>query len=225
MAGNLLVSTHMLPRVACALMFLLANAGFRLVAQVTEFEGARIVDIQYSPVQPLDPADLAVAQPLKQGDLLHSSEVASAIDGLFATGRFQNITVEAESAPGGVLVRFVTEPQWFIGGVAIEGKAPLPPNQAELRGTAQLSLGKPFHQQDITQAVDSMTRMLKSNGFYQGIIEPRVERSPDAQQVFITFEIKPGKRAKYEMPNIRGDAMLSDSTILRVTGWRLPIIH
>ncbi len=212
-------------RVACALTLLLTNVGFPLVAQVTAFEGKRIVDIQYSPVQPLDPADLAAAQPLKKGDLLNSRRVAAAIDGLFATGRFQDITVEAESVPGGVLVRFVTELQWFIGGLAIEGKAPLPPNNAELRGAAQLSLGKPFRQADVTQAVDSMTRMLKSNGLYEGAIEPRVERSADAQQVFITFEVKPGKRAKYQMPEIQGGAMLLDSTILRVTGWRLPIIH
>lgn len=215
----------MLPRVACALTILLAGAGFPLVAQVTQFEGRRIVDIQYSPAQPLDAADLAAVQPLKKGGLLHSREVAAAIDGLFATGRFQNISVEAEPVEGGVLVRFVTELQFFIGGVSIQGKAPLPPNQAELRGTAQLSLGKSFRQEDVTQAVDSMSRMLKNNGLYEGTIEPRVERSADAQQVFITFEVKPGKRAKYEMPKIQGDPMLPDSTILRVTGWRLPIIH
>lgn len=215
----------MLPRVACVLTFLLTNVGIPLVAQVTALEGKRIVDIQYSPVQPLDPADLATAQPLKKGDLLNAREVATAIDGLFATGRFQDVTVEAESVPGGVSVRFVTQLQSFIGGLAIEGKEPLPPNRAELRGAAQLSSGQPFRQEDVTQAVDSISRMLKSNGLYEASVEPRIERSADAQQVFITLEIKPGKRAKYEMPDIHGDAMLPVNTILRVTGWRLPIIH
>ncbi len=215
----------MLPSVACALTLLLLGAAFPSAAQVTEFEGKRIVEIQYQPVQPLDPADLAAAQPLKQGELFRAREAAAAIDGLFATGRFQDISVEAEPAGDGVRVRFVTKLEWFIGGVAIEGKTPLPPNHAELRGAAQLSPGKPFREEDVTRATDSMTRMLKENGLYEGMIEPRIERSDDAQQVFITFEIKPGKRAKYEMPAIQGKTMLPDNTILRVTGWRLPVIH
>lgn len=215
----------MLPRVVCALTFLLLGAGIPSAAQMTEFEGKKIVEIQYLPAQPLDPADLASAQPLKQGEPFHAREAAAAIDGLFATGRFQDISVEAEAAGDGVRVRFLAKPESFIGGIAIQGKMPIPPNQAQLRGAAQLSLGAPFRQEDVTQAVDSMTRMLKSNGLYRGTVEPRIEHSDDAQQVFITFEIKPGKRAKYEMPGIKGSPMLSDSTILRVTGWRLPVIH
>jgi len=52
-----------------------------------------------------------------------------------------------------------------------------------------------------------------------------VERDVEAQQAFITFNIREGKRAKYEMPVVEGKSNLSDSAILRATGWRLPIIH
>src|SRR5206468_3852823 len=58
-------------------------------AQVSQFEGRRIVDIQLSPAQILDPADLAKALPLKKGEPLRAEDVGSAIDGLFATGRFE----------------------------------------------------------------------------------------------------------------------------------------
>ena len=60
-------------------------------AQVSQFEGRPIVDIAFSPEQPLDPADLAKAQPLKKGEPLRAEDVARAIDGLFATGRFEDI--------------------------------------------------------------------------------------------------------------------------------------
>src|SRR5579863_10335117 len=36
--------------------------------QIAQFEGRPIVEIEFSPTQPLDPADLAKAQPLKKGD-------------------------------------------------------------------------------------------------------------------------------------------------------------
>src|ERR1700722_8863976 len=128
----------MLWRMGCALSVLALAMRPEALAQVAPFEGKRIAEIQYSPGQILSPADLTAAQPLKQGDLLHAKDVADAIDGLFATGRFQNIMVEAEPAHEGVIVRFVTQPQWFVGGVDIKGKLPFPPNGAELQSSSQL---------------------------------------------------------------------------------------
>ena len=56
-------------------------------------------------------------------------------------------------------------------------------------------------------------------------ITPMVERGNDAQQIFLTFQIHEGKRAKYDTPTITGATKLPDATIIRATGWRLPIIH
>src|SRR5947209_1496629 len=73
-------------------------------SRVDQFWGKRIVRIEYAPAQILDPADLAAAQPLKEGTPLEAAEVAGAIDALYATGRFADIAVEAEASGQGVLV-------------------------------------------------------------------------------------------------------------------------
>ena len=192
--------------------------------QVRQFEGKPIVDIQFSDVQPLDPADLAKTQPLKIGQPLRMSDVAHAIDGLFATGRFEDIAVEGEGSGNGVAIRFVTKNTWFVGGVTVQGKVVEPPNRGQIAGTAQLSLGTPFHDDDVTNAVDNIKHLMEANGLYESQVTPSVERG-SAQEVFITLQVKDGKRAKYDMPAIEGDTKLSNDTILRVTGWRLPIIH
>ncbi len=75
--------------------------------------------MQLSSPQPLDPADLARAQPMKPGEPLRATDVSHAIDGLFATGRFEDIAVEVEPASDGVRVRFVTKNATFIGGVSL----------------------------------------------------------------------------------------------------------
>ncbi len=193
--------------------------------QVAQFEGRPIADIQFSPPAPLDPADLAKAQPLKKGVALRAEDVAHAIDGLFATGRFDDIAVEAEPSNGGVAIRFVTKPRWFVGGVLVDGKVMTDPNRAQVANAAQFSLGAPFQDADVTRAADNIRRLLEANGLYVASVTPNVERDNDAQQVFITFQVKEGKRAKYEMPTIAGDTKLPDSTIIRATGWRIPIIH
>jgi outer membrane protein insertion porin family len=227
--------------------------------QVSRFENQRIADIQFSPAQTLDDRDLAKAVPFKKGDILKADDIAGAIDGLFATGRFADVAVEGERSGDGVIVRFVTQPVWFVGGIAIEGKIATPPNRAQITATTQLSLGAPFHDEDLSQAVTAVKKALADNGLYEAEVTPQLEREQDTQQIFITIKLREHKRAKYDTPVIHAettaervadtqasaeravapnaspnneeaavgpnDLKLSDSTIIRVTGWRIPLIH
>jgi len=170
--------------------------------QISQFEGRRIADVQFSSPQPLDPADLARAQPLKPGQPLRAEDVSHAIDGLFATGRFEDIAVEIEPVSNDVRVRFVTKNATFTGGVSVEGKIMESPNRGQLATAANLSLGVPFHDEDITHAVENIQHLLEANGLYEAEVTPSVERSDTAQQVFITFHVKEGKRARYSTPTV-----------------------
>jgi outer membrane protein assembly complex protein YaeT len=206
---------------SCALTILgvLANA------QGSQFEGKPIVDIQFSDIQPLDRADLAKTQPLEIGQPFRLADVAHAIDGLFATGRFEDIAVEGEASGNGVAIRFVTKNAWFVGGVTVQGKVGEPPSRGQVASSAQFSLGTRFHEDDLARALDNIKYLMEVNGLYDAQVTPAVERSSTAQEVFITFSVKGGKRAKYDTLSIEGDTKLSNDTILRATGWRIPIIH
>jgi outer membrane protein assembly complex protein YaeT len=183
------------------------------------------VEIQYSPDQILHPADLERVQPLKTGAALRSEDVSEAVDRLFATGRFDDIIAEAEPSGDGVIVRFVTVPARFVGGVSVEGKVSVPPNRGEVASTARLQLGAPFREEDVQRATERILRLFSSNGLYEAQVTPETNGGGNAQQVFVTFRVKSGKRAKYEMPVVHGETNLSNGTILRATGWRVPIIH
>ena len=100
------------------------------LAQVAQFENKQIVDIQFSPVQPLDPSDLARALPFQKGGILHADDVSAAIDNLFATGHFEDIAVDAELSGNGVTIRFVTQLTSFLGGLKVEGRMPNPAGHA-----------------------------------------------------------------------------------------------
>jgi outer membrane protein assembly complex protein YaeT len=113
----------------------------------------------------------------------------------------------------------------FLGGVNVKGKIAQPPNQGQITSTAQFTLGAEFRDSDVQSALQSIDRLMRSNGFYEAQVTPSFERDDEAQQVFVTLTVKEGKRAKYEMPIIQGDPKLSEATILRVTGWRVPLIH
>jgi outer membrane protein insertion porin family len=222
--------------------------------QVSSFENKRITDVQYSAALALDPADLAKAVPFHKGDTYSAENIATAIDNLFATGRFADIVAEAEPSGDGVIVRFVTKPVWFIGGVTAEGDISSPPSRSQIAAITGFQLGAPFHEEDLTQAVSTIRDVLKANGLYEAEVTSQVVRDPDSQQIFVTINVQDHKRAKYEMPVIRAanlrnsgpdqnsadrtgapiaavavatpqDTKLPDGTIVHATGWRIPIIH
>lgn len=212
---------------ACLLTFLALSSA---LAQTQAFEssgfaGKPIVDVQFPNGQPLDPADLARVLPLKKGEPLQASGLAQAIDGLYATGRFEDIVVEGVPSGAGVIVQFVARNARFLGGTNVQGKVIEDPNRAQVLSSTQLSLGAPFHDDDVTAAVDRIERLLRANGFYDAQVTPMLEQQKDAQQVFLSFDIHEGPRAKYDTPTITGVTKLPDATIAGATGWRFPFVH
>ena len=206
-------------------MWALASLAFGAPAAPSAFEGKPIVDIQFSAPQPLDARDLARVMPLKKGQPLRAEDVSNSIDGLFATGRFADIIVEAEASGSGVLIRFVTQNVKFVGEVSVEGKLMEPPNRGQAFQALNLSMGNAFHEEDVTHAVESLQRLLQSNGLYESQVTPTVTTDDANQLVSMIFRVDQGKRAKYEMPVITGENDLSEDVVARVTGWRIPIVH
>jgi outer membrane protein assembly complex protein YaeT len=209
----------------CLGAFLIGISGLK--GQTPSFEGKRIVSIEYDPSPaPLAAQDLARKQTLKAGTPLRMTDVADAIDGLYSTGHFEDIQVDAKpSGPDGVIIRFITKNTWFVGHVGVSGKTSSPPNRGQIVNVTQLSLGQPFNDAQLTTAVASVKKLLEQNGLYEASVEQQTKRNSSSQSIDFTFIVRAGKRARYSMPGIQGDPKLSDATILRATGWRVPLIH
>ena len=196
------------------------------MAQAPNFYGMRVLRVEYVPDrQPLLADDLEAAQAVKAGNALSEEAVGQTIDQLFATGYYKDIQVDAEPASGGVVLRVVTELNTFVGHLDVQGKIITPPNEGQIRSLTQLNLGTPFDPGILTAAKKSIEDLLKNNGLYESTVTLESEKEPETQQVNVTLTIDPGKRARYSSPIIEGDTKLSDSTIIRATGWRYPIIH
>src|SRR2546426_9442379 len=98
---------------------LLASRG---VAQPPSFEGLSILAVEYVPEkQPLAIEDLQANQLVRTGSPLKYSDVAATIDRLFATGRYEDIQVEAEPKDNGVVGRFGTRNTWVLSHVQLHG--------------------------------------------------------------------------------------------------------
>jgi outer membrane protein insertion porin family len=192
-----------------------------LGADASLYEGKRITDIQFSPPnQPVDSLELEDMLPVKKGSVLSLVEVRASLERLFATGAYQDISVDAELSGDGVVLRFITRNSWFVGRVSASGTVSDPPNAGQLVGAAGLDLGQPFREDDLQPAITGLNSVLTENGFYQHHIEPRIEYDSQTQQAHVHFEITAGPRATYREAELNGTLELTPAEIIGATRWR-----
>ena len=83
--------------------------------------------------------------PQKSGQPLDRDQVRESIRALFATGRFADIQAEVTPSGPDVLLTFTTLPNFFVGGVDVEG-APSHPNTNQILNAAKFQLGELYTQ-------------------------------------------------------------------------------
>ena len=78
------------------------------------------------PQQPLEQGEFDQRLGLRIGAPLALADVRAAIDSLYRTGRYHDISIEAQPSASGVELRVVTTFNYFISGVIIDGVADPP---------------------------------------------------------------------------------------------------
>jgi outer membrane protein assembly complex protein YaeT len=189
---------------------------------VTTFENQPIVSVNFEPAQqPLDANEMAGILPVKAGRPYRAADVRNAIERLYATGRYQDIQVDATPAANGLAVRFITKNSWFVGDVSADEDFSEPPSTGQIVNAAHLDLGTPFDPAQVPAAVENIRKLLIDNGYFNPRIDPDVRYNNAYQQVDVTFRIKTGRRARYNPPSISGDTIvLTQEEIIKATRWR-----
>lgn len=180
-------------------------------------EGRPISSLVFDPPQqPFPIPELERITALKPGSPLRLRDLRTAIQNLFSTGRYADIIVDASDAETGVVLKFQTEPSYFVGQVTIIG-AKDPPNEGQLSGATKLQLGQEFNEGAIRTAIGNMQERLRANGFYLATIQPEIVREPSTQNAQIAFQLDAGERARFDGVNLQGAT--SSAAILRSTHW------
>ena len=204
----------------------LAAAPLLLKAQNNTYEGRKIVAIRFDPPdQPVDLAEINQFLPLKNGQPLREADVREAIERLFATGRYNDIQVDAKPYQDGVIVTFITRNRWFVGQVTVTGNLSSPPNAGQLESATRLDLGSAYSETKLNDAVTGEKRLLESNGLYRGTVHPEFRWDSQHQQVHIRFDVDSGRRAHFAPPVLIGDLKMDTTRLLSATRFRRWFIH
>jgi outer membrane protein insertion porin family len=190
------------------------------LAQDASYEGRLVGRIDFDPPdQPLPRDALDKLVPIHPGAPLNMADVHTAIQNLYQTGRFANISISAVNEGTILVVNISTELSYFVGRVTLDGVAE-PPNRGQLTTASKLELGKPFEDNDMEQAVQNMVERMRANGFRNAKIDYQVDRDPATEEAAIHFDIQSGARARFEGVTLTGKFTRSTESIIKATHWR-----
>ncbi len=210
------------PVLLLALMGAVAR-GQTPVAAALDWEGRSVGRIVFDPPnQPLPIAELQKLLPFQPGSTLSREDVRTAIQKLYATGRFLDVSIEGEPIEndgGSIVIRITTQPTYFVSRVSFDGIAE-PPTRGQLLTAAKLELGRPFDEGDLEQATENIEERLRANGLYRAKVRSHVERDPNTEEVQIHFDLETGDRARFDGVKLSGKFSKSPESIIRETRWR-----
>ena len=185
----------------------------------TRWEGRPISRIEFDPPQqPLPLEELNRLLPFKAGNSLRMDDVRDAIQRLYSTGRFADVSIDASQDGPNVVLRISTELNYFISGVNIAGETE-PPNRNQLITSSKLELGTLFVESDLDLAIDNMQEKLRANGLYNATIQRRVDRRPETEEANVYFDLDTGYRAHFDGLELAGQFNKSKDSVSKATGW------
>lgn len=203
-----------------------AQAQDSLKASAAAYEGRVVGRIDFDPPdQPLPRAQLDKLLPMHAGAPLKLADVHTAIQNLYNTGRYANISISAFDEGGHpdngpvLVLNISTELSYFVGRITLKGVQE-PPNRGQLTTASKLELGTPFANNDMEQAVQNMVERMRANGFHDAKVDYNLERDPSTEEVAITFDLHAGARARFDGVTLSGKFVKTPESIIHATHWR-----
>lgn len=209
---------------ACLVLLGIASAVGQ-EATPSSLEGRPITRLEFDPsAQPLANEELDKLLPLRLGAPLKAADVGGAIQALYLTGRYRDIAIDAQPDGEGVAIRILTEFNFFVSAVNVEGEAE-PPNANQLITASKLTLGVAATENDVDFARENLVERLRANGLYQASVTHNIERRPATSEALVRFNIAPGERARFDGVKLSGQFTTSPERIVSTTRWRRSFLY
>lgn len=199
-------------RGACAFVFLVFVWVSGVYGQDASLEGKRVATVRV-----VDDAGQLIPEKvsptaLKAGDAFQMTAERDALRELNQTGLFSDVRTSVRTESDGLHVDFVVTRNYYNNVVRVFGLKE-PPNEATALAALQLPLGTPFQLSDLNAGLGRLGQTLKDDGFYEAKWHYGLAKHPQTNQIDVTVEVTPGRRAKLSAINIKNETSFSEKEI------------
>jgi outer membrane protein assembly complex protein YaeT len=150
-----------------------------------------------------------------QPDAPYSSEaIRESLRQLFRSGRYADVRAEATDVPGGVRLDFIVRRNFYIDMVHVVGLEP-PPGESTALAALRLGLGQAYRETVMTEAIARLQEVLAEEGFYEARVGYELSPVPGTQQMNITVQVTPGRRAAIGKMSVVNRTAFGEAELLR----------
>src|SRR5271167_5035686 len=155
------------------------------------------------------PSGLAV----EVGKPLNREQVAQSLRALYGLGDYTDLRAVVTPVGSGVRLDFVVRESIFFNRVLIDGLTP-PPTDTSAAAAMQITLGRPFRQEDVDEGLARLRDVLKEEGLYTAQVSAENVPYPATHQMDILVHVKPGPRARVASVELKNGTAYRDVEIL-----------
>jgi outer membrane protein insertion porin family len=153
---------------------------------------------------------------IKAGDSIVIADVHRAVQRLWATGQFRDVTVAARTAEadpsGPVTLRFRVDEQPLITAIEFRGLENV--RESTIRDTVGLKAGRPYEPRRVEEAKAMTRQLLARKGFRVRSISHRVEPVPGQPSAHtLVFEVEEGQRVAIADIEFTGNEVFDDDRL------------
>ena len=152
--------------------------------------------------------------PLRVGDPFDIAKERDALRELYRTGDFSDIDVTARSTAQGLQLEFLARRNYFNNAIRIEGLKE-PPSEPAAQAALRLTLGEPFRDSALQEAIDRLKDSLHSEGLYQAKVTWALTPHQDTRQMDVTITVDPGPRAVVGSFAVQNKTPYPDDELIR----------
>ncbi len=177
------------------------------VVEAVEFRGARRV-----------PQDTLRAMIFtKKGDTFDPETLRRDFMALWNTGRFDDITLEQEQGPSGIILRFVVVERPVVRSIKYEGIKSVTVSEILDRFKERrvgLSVEAQYDQNKVQRAAVVLKEFLSERGRQYATVTPQLRQIPPSS-LEVTFLVNEGPKVKVGKIDIEGNQVFGDRAVIR----------
>ncbi len=169
-----------------------------LFAEAQQYYGTRVASLEVAggPSEAPPPSI-----PLRVGDIITSANIRAAIQGLYDTGLYNFIEVDATPGAGGTRIIFRVRRHYFFSTFRLRPAALL---ERSISSYFRLPVGEKFSNAAVDRLAQDAAELLRSEGYFGAKVVPEFEFDDRTRLVRVTLNAESGSRASVGSVRIRG---------------------
>jgi outer membrane protein insertion porin family len=140
-------------------------------------------------------------------------KIAESMRVLYRTGDYADVRAVVMPVADGVQLDFVVRENLFFNQVRIQGLT-APPSDASAAAAMQLTLGQAYRKVTVDEALERLRETLRDEGLYQAEVSAETVPHPETHQMDIVVHVKPGRRARVGVIQLKNGTEYRDAEIL-----------